>query len=139
MALLARYVERRLTGRSSHIQGGSAKTAPGRTPAFHERSGKLSPEGGFAFAPPTRYGGATERSKEWEGSCRTNVRASASSGSSTVDVVTYIERMPVWGDTIAAPRFEMSFGGKGANQAARSAVHQSDGPLSVATSVVFTA
>ncbi len=42
-------------------------------------------------------------------------------GSSNVDVVTYIERMPVWGETIAAPRFEMSFGGKGANQAAAAA------------------
>ncbi len=42
-------------------------------------------------------------------------------GSSNVDVVTYIERMPVWGETLAAPRFEMSFGGKGANQAAAAA------------------
>src|SRR5271165_5577590 len=42
-------------------------------------------------------------------------------GSSNVDVVTYIERMPVWGETIAAPRFEMSFGGKGANQAVAAA------------------
>jgi ribokinase len=42
-------------------------------------------------------------------------------GSSNVDVVTYVERMPVWGETIAAPRFEMSFGGKGANQAAAAA------------------
>jgi ribokinase len=38
-------------------------------------------------------------------------------GSSNVDLVTYVERMPVWGETIAAPRFEMSHGGKGANQA----------------------
>ena len=42
-------------------------------------------------------------------------------GSSNVDVVTYVERMPVWGETIAAPRFEMSFGGKGANQAVAAA------------------
>jgi ribokinase len=42
-------------------------------------------------------------------------------GSSNVDVVTYVERMPVWGETIAAPRFEMNFGGKGANQAAAAA------------------
>ena len=42
-------------------------------------------------------------------------------GSSNVDVVTYIERMPVWGETVAAPRFEMSFGGKGANQAVAAA------------------
>ncbi len=42
-------------------------------------------------------------------------------GSSNVDVVTYVDRMPVWGETIAAPWFEMSFGGKGANQAAAAA------------------
>ena len=42
-------------------------------------------------------------------------------GSSNVDVVTYIDRLPVWGETIAAPRFEMSFGGKGANQAVAAA------------------
>ena len=42
-------------------------------------------------------------------------------GSSNVDVVTYVERMPVWGETIAAPRFEMSHGGKGANQAVAAA------------------
>ena len=29
-------------------------------------------------------------------------------GSSNVDLVTYVDRMPVWGETIAAPRFEMS-------------------------------
>ena len=42
-------------------------------------------------------------------------------GSSNVDVVTYVERMPAWGETIAAPRFEMSYGGKGANQAVAAA------------------
>ena len=42
-------------------------------------------------------------------------------GSSNVDLVTYVERMPVWGETIAAPRFEMSHGGKGANQAVAAA------------------
>jgi ribokinase len=42
-------------------------------------------------------------------------------GSSNVDVVTYVERMPAWGETIAAPRFEMNFGGKGANQAVAAA------------------
>lgn len=42
-------------------------------------------------------------------------------GSSNVDVVTYVERMPVWGETVAAPRFEMNFGGKGANQAVAAA------------------
>ena len=42
-------------------------------------------------------------------------------GSSNVDVVTYVDRMPVWGETIAAPRFEMNMGGKGANQAVAAA------------------
>jgi ribokinase len=42
-------------------------------------------------------------------------------GSSNVDLVTYVERMPVWGETVAAPRFEMSMGGKGANQAVAAA------------------
>jgi len=42
-------------------------------------------------------------------------------GSSNVDLTTYVERMPVWGETIAAPRFEMSHGGKGANQAVAAA------------------
>jgi len=42
-------------------------------------------------------------------------------GSSNVDLVTYVERMPVWGETISAPRFEMSNGGKGANQAVAAA------------------
>ena len=42
-------------------------------------------------------------------------------GSSNVDLITYVERLPVWGETIAAPRFEMSHGGKGANQAVAAA------------------
>jgi ribokinase len=42
-------------------------------------------------------------------------------GSSNVDLVTYVDRMPVWGETIAAPRFEMNHGGKGANQAVAAA------------------
>ena len=42
-------------------------------------------------------------------------------GSSNVDLVTYVDRMPVWGETIAAPRFEMSHGGKGANHAVAAA------------------
>ena len=42
-------------------------------------------------------------------------------GSSNVDLTTYVECMPVWGETIAAPRFEMSHGGKGANQAVAAA------------------
>src|SRR5271166_5869958 len=42
-------------------------------------------------------------------------------GSSNVDLVTYVDRMPVWGETIAAPRFETNHGGKGANQAVAAA------------------
>ncbi|EGP5096654.1 ribokinase [Enterococcus faecium] len=38
-------------------------------------------------------------------------------GSNMIDLTTYIERMPVEGETIEAPEFEMGFGGKGANQA----------------------
>lgn len=38
-------------------------------------------------------------------------------GSNMFELTTYIERMPVQGETIEAPEFEMGFGGKGANQA----------------------
>ena len=38
-------------------------------------------------------------------------------GSNMVDLVTYVNRMPVRGETIEAPSFEMGHGGKGANQA----------------------
>ena len=38
-------------------------------------------------------------------------------GSNMVDLVTYVDRMPARGETLAAPRFEMGPGGKGANQA----------------------
>jgi ribokinase len=38
-------------------------------------------------------------------------------GSTNIDLVTYITRMPGAGETIEAPRFEMGQGGKGANQA----------------------
>lgn len=38
-------------------------------------------------------------------------------GSNMVDLITYIERMPEEGETLEAPRFEMGYGGKGANQA----------------------
>ena len=38
-------------------------------------------------------------------------------GSNMVDLITYTDRMPKEGETITAPRFEMGFGGKGANQA----------------------
>ncbi|MGD0639546.1 MAG: ribokinase [Roseiarcus sp.] len=38
-------------------------------------------------------------------------------GSNMVDLVTYVNRMPVRGETVEAPSFEMGHGGKGANQA----------------------
>jgi ribokinase len=43
-------------------------------------------------------------------------------GSNMVDLITYIRRMPKEGETIEAPRFEMGFGGKGANQAVAAAL-----------------
>ncbi|MTV82836.1 ribokinase [Secundilactobacillus folii] len=42
-------------------------------------------------------------------------------GSNMVDLITYIDRMPVEGETVAAPNFEMGCGGKGANQAVAAA------------------
>ncbi len=42
-------------------------------------------------------------------------------GSIMTDLVTYVERMPVAGETLAARRFAMGFGGKGANQAVAAA------------------
>ena len=42
-------------------------------------------------------------------------------GSNMVDLVTYVKRMPVKGETIEAPTFEMGHGGKGANQAVAAA------------------
>jgi ribokinase len=38
-------------------------------------------------------------------------------GSNMVDLITYVARMPIKGETIEAPSFEMGHGGKGANQA----------------------
>ena len=38
-------------------------------------------------------------------------------GSNMIDLITYLDRMPVEGETVEAPEFEMGFGGKGANQA----------------------
>ena len=38
-------------------------------------------------------------------------------GSNMMDLVTYVDRMPVRGETLEAPAFEMGHGGKGANQA----------------------
>ncbi|HET6436428.1 MAG TPA: ribokinase [Anaeromyxobacter sp.] len=42
-------------------------------------------------------------------------------GSNMIDLITYVDRMPKAGETIEAPRFEMGFGGKGANQAVAAA------------------
>jgi ribokinase len=42
-------------------------------------------------------------------------------GSNMVDLITYVDRMPVRGETVEAPRFEMGHGGKGANQAVAAA------------------
>ena len=42
-------------------------------------------------------------------------------GSNMIDLVTYVDRMPRDGETVEAPRFEMGFGGKGANQAVAAA------------------
>lgn len=39
-------------------------------------------------------------------------------GSNMIDLTTYINRMPVAGETVEAEDFSMGFGGKGANQAA---------------------
>src|ERR1700761_7462312 len=42
-------------------------------------------------------------------------------GSTNVDLVPYVNRMPARGETIEAPSFEMGHGGKGANQAVAAA------------------
>lgn len=42
-------------------------------------------------------------------------------GSNNFDLITYITRMPVEGETIEAPDFRMGFGGKGSNQAVAAA------------------
>ena len=42
-------------------------------------------------------------------------------GSNMVDLVTYVTRMPLKGETLEAPSFEMGHGGKGANQAVAAA------------------
>lgn len=42
-------------------------------------------------------------------------------GSNNVDLITYITRMPVEGETIEAPNFRLGFGGKGSNQAVAAA------------------
>ena len=47
-------------------------------------------------------------------------------GSTMVDLVTYIDRMPREGETIEAPHFSMGYGGKGANQAVAAALLGAD-------------
>lgn len=42
-------------------------------------------------------------------------------GSNMIDLISYIDRMPVEGETVEAPDFQMGFGGKGANQAVTAA------------------
>ena len=42
-------------------------------------------------------------------------------GSNMVDLISYIDRMPRAGETLAAPSFSMGHGGKGANQAVAAA------------------
>jgi ribokinase len=42
-------------------------------------------------------------------------------GSNMIDLITYVIRMPVRGETVEAPSFEMGHGGKGANQAVAAA------------------
>ena len=42
-------------------------------------------------------------------------------GSNMVDLITYVDRMPIKGETVEAPSFEMGHGGKGANQAVAAA------------------
>ena len=51
----------------------------------------------------------------------THVPRIAVVGSNMVDLVTYVDRMPVRGETVEAPSFEMGHGGKGANQAVAAA------------------
>ncbi|MCI1985900.1 MAG: ribokinase [Lactobacillus sp.] len=47
-------------------------------------------------------------------------------GSNMFELTTYVDRMPVQGETLEAPEFEMGFGGKGANQAIAAARLGSD-------------
>ncbi len=42
-------------------------------------------------------------------------------GACNVDLTSYTKRMPLWGETLKGFEFELSFGGKGANQAAMAA------------------
>jgi ribokinase len=57
----------------------------------------------------------------------TGMRSGASSvvvvGSAMVDLITYVDRMPLAGETMLGTGFLQDFGGKGANQAAAVALH----------------
>ena len=41
-------------------------------------------------------------------------------GSSNIDQISYVERVPVDGETVFGDSYQMGFGGKGANQAVMS-------------------
>ena len=43
-------------------------------------------------------------------------------GSTMIDLVAYTQRVPEAGETVVGDRFQMGFGGKGANQADRKSV-----------------
>ncbi|WP_196603261.1 ribokinase [Pectinatus haikarae] len=47
-------------------------------------------------------------------------------GSNMVDLISYIDRMPIDGETLEAPEFSIGCGGKGANQAVAAASYGSD-------------
>src|ERR1700735_679211 len=53
-------------------------------------------------------------------------------GSNMVDLVTYVDRMPIKGETVEAPSFEMGHGGKGANQAVAAAKLGAEGVMGTA-------
>ncbi len=42
-------------------------------------------------------------------------------GACNIDLISYVSRMPAWGETLHGTRFQMGFGGKGANQAVMAA------------------
>ena len=47
-------------------------------------------------------------------------------GSNMVDLISYINKMPVAGETVEAPNFSIGCGGKGANQAVAAAKYGAD-------------
>lgn len=46
-----------------------------------------------------------------------NILKIAVIGSNMVDLISYVDKMPVAGETLEAPDFSIGCGGKGANQA----------------------